>query len=234
MTSHQKRRRRDPEATREAILEAAQVRLAKDGPEALSLSEVARLAGVNRGTAYQHFETREKLVKATIDWVSEKLYGAVFGDREQGAERRVEQVDVPALTDKLAAFAVDNPELCRIWLQQVISSPDSSSDIFWTEYQGSMARFAETELAEGNIDTEVLSVIMLAGAFLWPVWARTHGKGEGDWKKLARRFSTECLRLSMYGSLRAQHYPEIVERLRVDASPGAEVDVNLKLPGSGH
>ena len=74
MAENRRRRRRDPERTREAILEAARTRLAKDGPEGLSLSEVAHLAGVNRGTAYQHFETRDKLIKATAQWVSDKLF----------------------------------------------------------------------------------------------------------------------------------------------------------------
>ena len=50
---------------REAILGAASHMLALRGPDGASLSEVAHLAGVNRGTAYQHFETREKLIAAT-------------------------------------------------------------------------------------------------------------------------------------------------------------------------
>ena len=49
MTDIRKRRPRDPAATREAILEAAQALLAKHGPEGISLAEVATLAGVNRG-----------------------------------------------------------------------------------------------------------------------------------------------------------------------------------------
>ena len=39
------RRPRDPEATREAILEAACTLLSKRGPDGISLSEVAQLAG---------------------------------------------------------------------------------------------------------------------------------------------------------------------------------------------
>ncbi|WP_372799532.1 TetR/AcrR family transcriptional regulator [Litorivivens sp.] len=49
-------RRRDKAATREAILEAARTVLASDGPDALSLSKVANLADINRGTAYQHLK----------------------------------------------------------------------------------------------------------------------------------------------------------------------------------
>src|SRR5246127_761129 len=126
MSKTRTRRPRDPEATREAILEAARTRLAIDGPEGLSVSEVAHLAGVNRGTAYQHFETRENLIKATTDWVSDKLFRAVFGDPATVGERQIEQVDVAGLTDRLADFAMDNPELCRVWLMQVLSSPSPS------------------------------------------------------------------------------------------------------------
>ena len=214
MSETRKRRPRDPEGTREAILEAARSRLAADGPEGLSLSEVAHLAGVNRGTAYQHFETREKLIKATAEWVSDKLFQAVFGDPETIGERRVEQVDIAELTDRLANFAMDNPELCRVWLLQLLSSPDPASDPFWKEYEGSQARFARTELAQANVDTEVVSVIMLAGAFLWPVWARSHATSETERRALAKRFAQECLRLSMFGTLRSDRFPEIDERLK--------------------
>jgi AcrR family transcriptional regulator len=221
MSEARKRRPRDPQATREAILEAARTRLAADGPEGLSLSEVAHLAGVNRGTAYQHFETREKLIKATAEWVSDKLFRAVFGDPETIGERRVEQVDIAEMTDRLASFAMDNPELCRVWLLQVLSSPDPWSDPFWKEYEGSQRRFAKTGLSQEHIDVEALSVIMLAGAFLWPVWARSHATDATERRQLAHRFAQECLRLSMFGSLRSEHFPEIGERLKPPPTPSA-------------
>lgn len=229
MALNRRRGPRDPERTRETILEAARTRLANDGPEGLSLSEVAHLAGVNRGTAYQHFETREKLIKATAEWVSDKLFRAVFGDPATVGERRVEQVDVADLTDRLANFAMDNPELCRVWLLQVLSSPDPARDPFWKEYEGSTARFARTKLAQGNIDTEVLSVITLAGAFLWPVWARAHSKSDKERRRAAYRFAQECLRLCMYGSLRPEHYPGTANRLK--SANGIPLKKSAKLHG---
>ena len=183
------RRPRDPEATREAILEAAHRLLARNGPEGVSLSEVARLAGVNRGTAYQHFETREGLIEATVAWASDKLFRAAFGDPASVGERRVEEVDVAAMTDRLTAFAMDNPELCRVWLLQVLASPDPARDPFLGEYIGSLQRFAATDMAEPGVDAEVLSVLTLAGTFLWPVWAGTHAKSDKQREGLASRFS---------------------------------------------
>ena len=221
MIDKPKRRPRDPEATREAILEAASSLLAKDGPEGISLSQVAHLAGVNRGTAYQHFETRENLIQATVAWVSDRLFRATFGDPATVGERRIEDIDTAALTDRLSQFAMDNPELCRVWLMQVLASPDPSADPFWREYVGSIGRFAETDMAVPGIDVEVMSVINLAGFFMWPIWARAHAEDETARAGLARRFAQETLRLSLHGSMRGDAYPQVVSR--VAATSAVEV-----------
>src|SRR3546814_13206138 len=102
-----------------AILEAAGTLLAKDGPEGLSVSQVAQLAKVNRGTAYQHFQTREQLVEATTGWVSEQLCQAVFGKTAAGkrAEGRLSAEEQAQLADPrggvvehMSKFAMANPE----------------------------------------------------------------------------------------------------------------------------
>lgn len=207
------RRPRDPVATRATILEAASTLLAKDGPEAVSLSAVAHLAGVNRGTAYQHFETRENLVKATLEHVSGQLFKAVFGDPDTLGERRVEEVDTAALTDRLAEFAMENPDICRVWLQQILASDNPAADPFWREYCGSFGRFAATDLAESDIDVEVVSVVVLAGVFVWPLWAKADSANAKARRQLAKRFADEVLRLSTFGTMRADAFPEIVERV---------------------
>jgi AcrR family transcriptional regulator len=216
MNEPKTRRSRDPEATREAILEAARTLLAKDGPEGISLSEVAQLAGVNRGTAYQHFATRDKLIEATANWVSDKMFRAVFGDPETIGERQIEQVDISDPTDRIAEFAMENPELCRVWLLQLLASPDPTADPFWREYQGSIHRFAQTDLSQENIDTEAFSVIMLAGSMMWPIWARSHARDDEERRRLAHRFSQEVLRLCMHGSVKPECYPQIEARLKGD------------------
>jgi AcrR family transcriptional regulator/transposase-like protein len=208
------KRRRDPQSTRELILEVACRQLAKVGHEGLSLTEVAQLAGVNRGTAYHHFKTREKLVKATTDWVSGMLYDVMFGDAAALQQRPIEDLHVPDLNDRLASFALQKPDLCRVWFLEVLASPNPSDDLFWREYQGMTERWSKSKFAQPNVDFEVATVITLAGHFLWPVWVQGHFKGRPIDQKLARRFTNELLRLSMFGSLRAEHYPDIVKRLQ--------------------
>lgn len=220
MEARTKRRVRDPAATRETILEAASNMLAKDGPEGVSLSAVAHLAGVNRGTAYQHFETREKLITATTQWVSDKLFRTVFGDAKDIDERPVADADVSALTERLSDFAMENPEICRVWLQQVLASPDPSQDPFWREYYGRFAQFAGSGQAEPGIDVEVLSVVNLAGVFFWPILARAHAADEPRRNALTERYNREILRLSLYGTMRPDAFPKLVERVRTDAPQG--------------
>jgi AcrR family transcriptional regulator len=210
-------RRRDPTATRAAILDAALTLLARDGAGAVSLSGVAQLAGVNRGTAYQHFETREKLIAATIAWVSDKMFRAVFGDAERLKNRRLDDVDMVETTERMAGFAIDNPELCRMWLLQVLASDDPSTDRFWREFAGSIGRFAGTHFAEPDIDVEVLSIIALAGSFLWPIWARAKQCSDTEKQALAQRFAREMLRLCMYGSLNAEALPQVATYLKANA-----------------
>lgn len=210
-------RRRNKVATREAILEAARTVLASDGPDALSLSKVAHLAGINRGTAYQHFETREELIKATVEWVSEHLSNTVFGTSgvdesghwEGGGERPVYDI-VAGLVD----FAVDNPALCRIWLFEVLASKNPGEDRFFRQFKESTREMAESEFAQEDIDAEALSVLMLAGYFLWPVWVDSHARTKKDREKMAARMRREVLRLCLHGVFKAQEFPHLREVLR--------------------
>jgi AcrR family transcriptional regulator len=205
-------RRRDPDGTRLAILEAARILLAKDGPEGLSVSQVAQLAGVNRGTAYQHFQTREQLLKATAAWVSEKLCLEVFGNPALSNENA--RGDPWGVAQHLSEFAMENTELGRVWLFEVLSSSRPASDPFWKQYKKRFEEFAKTDFAQSGIDIEVLSVIMIIGAFLWPVWAGAHAKPPKERQQLARRYASEIVRLSMYGTLHPEYFPEIAAELK--------------------
>jgi AcrR family transcriptional regulator len=210
MTEKRARRTRNPERTREVILEAAREVLAQDGKEGLSVAQVAQRAGINRGTAYQHFQTREQLLDATVAWVSDKLYREVFGDPAVGLpDRPVKGVDIEAVNKHLATFAMENPALGRIWLFEVLSSKRPANDPFWRQYESAFARFAKTEFAQPDIDVEVLSVLFMAGSFIWPVWARAHARTAKERQQMAERFTREVIRLNLRGTLRSEKYPEL-------------------------
>lgn len=209
-------RRRNKAATREDILEAARTVLASDGPDALSLSKVANLAGINRGTAYQHFETREELIKATVESVGQHLSMTIFGKvgvDEEGRWKGDKERPVDEVVSGLVDFAVDNPALCRIWLFEVLSSDNPSEDLFFRQFKESTRELAETKYAQEGVDVEALSVLMLAGYFLWPVWVDAHAKTKQQRKKMASRMRHEVLRLLLYGVLKADAFPHVREIL---------------------
>jgi AcrR family transcriptional regulator len=212
--SAKRRRKRDPLSTREAILEAARQQLAQDGKEGVSVAQVAQRAGVNRGTAYQHFQTREQLIEATAAWVSDELYRAVFGEPEVARNQPVESISVQATTEHLAEFAMENPEIGRVWLFELLSSKRPASDPFWQQYLSNLERFAKTNLAQPGVDAEVVSVLLLAGAFLWPVWARSHTRSAKERQRMTKRFTREVLRLCLHGTLRPDKYADLEDLVR--------------------
>jgi len=210
-------RRRNKAATREDILAAARTVLASDGPDALSLSKVANLAGVNRGTAYQHFETREELIKATVESVGRQLSMTIFGNLgidEEGHWKGEEERPVEVVVSGLVDFAVENPALCRIWLFEVLSSDNPSEDLFFRQFKESTQELANTPYAQEGVDVEALSVLMLAGYFLWPVWVDAHAKTKAQRQKMAARMRHEVLRLLLYGVLKAEAFPHARELLK--------------------
>jgi TetR/AcrR family transcriptional regulator len=54
-------RRRDPEATKKAILDAAEELFIDNGPSATSLAQVAKKAAVTKSLIHHHFGTKEEL-----------------------------------------------------------------------------------------------------------------------------------------------------------------------------
>ena len=208
------RRKRDPGGTREAILEAAREVLAHGGKEGLSVAQVAQLAGVNRGTAYQHFQTRAQLIEATAAWVSDKLFRAVFGDPVTAAQQPIESISPKMVTEQLAQFAMENPELGRVWLFELLSSRRPANDPFWQQYRSNFEAFSKTSRAQPNIDVEVACVLALAGTFLWPVWARSHTRTAKERQDLARRFTNEFIRLTLHGTLKPEQFRELDELVR--------------------
>ena len=214
----QERRKRDPESTRIAILEAAKTILARDGAEGLSVSGVAKLAGVNRGTAYQHFQVKEDLVRDTLDWVSHQLLEAVFEGGDQGGKAPEGQLrpgleHLPEIINRMAAFnlrlaeyAIENPDIGRIWLYDVLSRENPGDDVFYKRFVQALQTLADSDASLDDLDIEVLAVLMLTGYFLWPVWVRAHARGKKARKQMAERFAAEVLRLSMHGVLRADSH----------------------------
>ncbi len=199
-------RRRDPESTRLAILNAAQICLARDGAEGVSVSSVAKLAGVNRGTAYQHFQSKEALIQATLERVSLELIEAVFVVGEHVDAFVEDKLNISAIAKgmmvfnlRLAEFTVENPDMSRIWLFDLLSRDNPEQDPFYKRFLEGLRAFVRNDMCEPGVDPEALAVTILSGYFMWPIWVTSHAKTKKERLKQARRMAHEVVRIQCIG-----------------------------------
>ncbi len=188
--------------------------LASDGLDGLSLSKVAHLAGVNRGTAYQHFTTREDLVQAAVEGVSQDLVHTVFGPMpDENDAGDPSEFPVFEVISNLVDYAVKNPELGRIWLFETLAADDPGKDVFFRRFKKATETLAHTEYSEPGIDAEAHSVLMLAGCFLWPLWVKARASNGKQREDMTSRMRRELLRMSLYGILKEDQFPQLQEVL---------------------
>ncbi|MBO6668760.1 TetR/AcrR family transcriptional regulator [Parvibaculum sp.] len=74
-----KRIRRTADEARRLILDAAEARLARQGPEGLRLQDIARDVGISHPAILHHFENREGLVRALIARTNTQLRDSLLG-----------------------------------------------------------------------------------------------------------------------------------------------------------
>ncbi|MEU9609064.1 TetR/AcrR family transcriptional regulator [Streptomyces sp. NPDC048057] len=115
-------RRADARRSRAAVLDAA-VRVLGERPEA-GLGAVAAAAGVTRQTIYAHFASREGLLTAVVDHVTDEAVAAVDAvdlDRGPAADALLR------LLDAAARATGRHPELIRV-INSLPTSPEEDRD----------------------------------------------------------------------------------------------------------
>jgi AcrR family transcriptional regulator len=82
------RRRRGRESAVEALVEAARALFAEHGPDAVSLRDVARRAGVNHGLIHHYIGSRDDLLRLVFDRSTEQARRQVEGATDVTAALR--------------------------------------------------------------------------------------------------------------------------------------------------
>lgn len=153
-----RRRNKGFEETHALLIDTA-VRLMSDkGAEALSLSEVAREAGVNRTTVYYHFDSREALLAAVREWSAEQL--AVAFAPSDTAESRMRFI---------TRFVLDNPEVIALWTKEFLA-PGKVAQRYprWDALVEDLrAQFGSRKEA-ADIDTEAFATLLLTWVMIGP------------------------------------------------------------------
>ncbi|MER6137694.1 TetR/AcrR family transcriptional regulator [Streptomyces sp. NPDC001815] len=134
-------------ATRRALLAEGRRRFAADGYHDVALAEVARAAGVTKGAAYHHFESKAGLFRAVVAQVQHEL-----GERVAEAAGRYED-PWEQLRAGCRAFlaAGSDPAVRRILLV------DAPTTLGWDEWR------AMDEESSARHLTEALQALVEAG-----------------------------------------------------------------------
>ncbi|MEW6270436.1 MAG: TetR/AcrR family transcriptional regulator [Thermodesulfobacteriota bacterium] len=196
---------RDPDATHEAILAAAQAMMAQHGPAGLTVSDVARRAGVNRGTAYQHFPTRERLVAAVLERLGRRTKEVLDADAPASLDERV---------DATVRYFVEHPELIRVSVFRMLAGIPHPSEELWRDYVERVRLLAASPDSQDRIDPDMLAVILLGATMLWSLRVQSGSATAAA----TRRYLRELKRLMLYGVVRPERHPELAAGVR-DGAP---------------
>jgi AcrR family transcriptional regulator len=203
-------RRSDFQRTRERIVEAARRLMGERGPESLTVSAVAHAAGINRTTAYQHFRTRDELVRAVTEELIDEV-GAYLSTQRPIVEH----------IDAVAGYFLERPELARLaiyWLLSESPVPSAGMELFLQETRG----IVEEGGAQGDADPEMLGHLMMGVAVLWPLHARIEFEDTDARRVATARLARELKRVLLYGLLRPEHWPSLVREVSRAPAPAAQ------------
>jgi AcrR family transcriptional regulator len=194
--------RSDAKASRKALVAAARDLFAERGPDGLTIVEVAKSAGLNRSTAYQHFRSREELTQAVAEDFALEL-------REMLKEPRgfAEQVDF------FVHYFQEHPDIARLWMFHLLAGQSRPRE-GWGNYIDSLELVAENPHSLPGIDAEMLGVIGLTSALVWSVMARPHAGSEEAALAETDRFAAELKRLFVTGTRKPEHLPPAAGRDR--------------------
>lgn len=167
------RRKLSRETRRGQLIEATIAVLAEKGYARMTLGEVAKRAGLSHGLANFHFESKEKLLAATLDFLSEEYranwQAALAGAGAHPADRIAALIaadfnPVICQPDKLAAWVSFWGEAqSRPMYQEHCGSNDD-------EYQGYMTRTCDDLIRLGGYPGQAERVARVLRVTVEGVW----------------------------------------------------------------
>ena len=193
-------RRADFHDNRERLLAAARQVIAERGPEALSISEVARRSGLNRTTAHAHFATRADLVDAV---------------KESFQRRTIEMLSankpLEEWIDHLVEKLIEDPATYRFAIHDLLdgSTPNHEG---WHRYTAWMEGVAKERGSPSGPAPEFMATFLIAIVYVWPLLARIH-YAESELPAARDRLASEIKRLLLYGFVDPERAPEMVSAL---------------------
>jgi AcrR family transcriptional regulator len=141
----------DRAAKRGAVLEAAIQLFARQGYAATRVDDVAREAGVAKGTVYLYFGSREELLVAAFDTFSKRSAAIVEEARQPGCA-----IDrLHTLVRSVLSMIADEPTLSRVlldlWSARRDTTPLIDMAATYRDYRTAIAALLRDGIAQGVV-----------------------------------------------------------------------------------
>ena len=170
--------------THQQLIQAAAQLIGEEGIEALSLSRLARAAGVNRTTVYYHFDDREALLADVKLWSAQQIVRAFRTDLP-----RAERIDYTI------RFVLENADVMKLWIEEFIAPGDiRQSYPHWDALVEGMREHLATAFPGEEVDAEVYCVELLTSALIGPRVYRNRVRPDADTESIVVRFRKHELR----------------------------------------
>jgi TetR/AcrR family transcriptional regulator len=155
---------RNPQQTRQRILQAAQQEFAEHGPAGARVDQVAQRAGVNKRMIYHYFDSKDGLFRAVLSSVLADAMAEI-------------DLDGGDLVQHLALLARQE-DVLRLWVWEALAATSSvPADSAWgslLDQLGSELRGAAVDDATGHSLLALLAVALVP-AVLGPLSSRVTG-----------------------------------------------------------
>lgn len=149
---------RDPEATKKAILDAAEAVFFEKGFAQVSTSEIAEKAGVTKSLIHHHFGSKDAL------WTQVKARRFKAYHDQQLQALRERPADAQLLRHSVELyfrFLLDNPDLVRMMAWMALERDTSTPEQFQLLTELGIARLAESQAA-GRLRKDIAPMMILA------------------------------------------------------------------------
>lgn len=172
-------RKRRKEARPGEIIEAALLEFAQHGFAATKLDDVARRAGVAKGTIYRYFQDKDALFLAVVQSRAQPVFGEIstFIDAFPGTTRQLVELMLEAVHNRLLRSEL--PILMRIIVTEGINFPALTA--FYYEQTVSRGRALITRVMERGIQRgeiresalTALPVVVMSPVLMAAIWQTT-------------------------------------------------------------
>lgn len=134
-------RRRDPEGTRSALVEAMVRLILRQGFAATSVGEVCAEAGVTKGSFFHHFDSKDALGRAAVEWwggFGTGLYAEAW--RDGGADPLAQ---LGAMFSIMEGFTLREDQVCTCVVGMISQETAQSNEALRTAAATELERWTE-------------------------------------------------------------------------------------------